>query len=203
MKAAALASFGMFVSAALTLGVVAQTKNAPGAAPAAVTPGPDETKSAAADQEKEQAAVPKTEEEFVQKAAKSGMIEVKIAKLAVEKAEGEKVKELARTLVTDHTAANEALQKAAKELKIPIDETPDAKHEEKFAELQKQQGTAFDTAFIMHMDRSHAKGIAWYEGGRTMAKSDHVKAFIEKTLPVLRKHHEMVKALLPAVQSKP
>jgi hypothetical protein len=51
------------------------------------------------------------------------------------------------------------------------------------------------------MDRSHQKGIAFFEAGRTVSKSEAVTAFIDKTLPVLRRHHEKIRALLPAVRS--
>ena len=198
------------IASGMVLPALAQTKSIPGEPPPSTIPGKpaaDENKGdradkAETDKDKEHGAAPApaNETEFVQKAAAKGMAEVKLAQLAVKKAEGEKVKEIAQTLVKDHAAANEALKEAARTARITINEAADPKMEEKYEQFNKLEGTSFDTAFIDHMDRSHQKGIAFYEAGLKVAKTEAVKGFIEKTLPVLRRHHEQIKTLQPAVR---
>lgn len=143
---------------------------------------------------------PTSEADFVQKAATGGNKEVKLAQLGVKKASRDKVKELARTLVKDHTAANEQLKSAAKKANHSIDETPDPKAEEKYAELSKMEGESFDTAFLEEMAMCHQKGIGLFEAGRKVATSEGVVTFIDSTLPVLREHATQIKTLQPGTR---
>lgn len=142
---------------------------------------------------------PASEEDFVRTAAKKGISEVKVAQLGVEKAEDAKVRELARMLVKDHTAANASLKTIADDMAFKPDEKADAKADEKFGqeykELSALNGNAFDKAFLKHMSMCHEEGVAWYEAGRKVAKSEQVTVYIEKTLPVLKAHAAKIREL--------
>ena len=143
---------------------------------------------------------PATEAEFVQKAAMAGMSEVKLARLAVKKADDAKVKELAQMLVKDHTAANEELTAAAKKADITIKEMEDPKGDAKWAELNKMEGTAFDTGFLESMAMCHQMDIALLEAGRKVSTSEEIVMFIDKTTPVIKAHAAKIKTLQPGVR---
>ena len=135
---------------------------------------------------------PSDEADFVQKAATKGVGEVKLAELGVTKAHDEKVKECAQMLVKDHTASNEELKAIAGELKIPLNEAADPKAEKAYEDLNRTSGKEFDKAFLEHMTTCHEKGIALFETGKKVAKSEKITAFAEKTLPVLKNHAEHI-----------
>ena len=205
-----LLRFGLtFAACSLTPLASAQQKNipdsppgTPGAAPQPADPArPDTGENADRDRDRkhEVAAKPTSEADFVKKAAKSGMAEVKVAQLGVEQAEDAKVKELAQMLLKDHTAANAALKPICDDMGIKpgdhADEKSDEKGEKKYKELKALTGKEFDTAFLEHMNMCHEKGIAWYEDGRKMAKAEPLVAYIDKTLPVLKAHHAKIREL--------
>ncbi len=135
---------------------------------------------------------PSDEADFVQKAATKGMREVKLAQLGVTKAHDEKVKECAQMLVRDHTACNEELKAIAGELKIPLNEVADPKAEKAYEDLNRTSGKEFDKAFLEHMATCHEKGIALFEAGKKVARSEQITAFADKTLPVLKNHAEHI-----------
>jgi len=126
-------------------------------------------------------------------AGKAGKGEVKLSELGVSKADSDKVRELAQMLVNDHTAANKELKAVAEKINVTLPETPDPKVEEKFRELGKKTGEEFDVAFLKEMAASHGKSIERYEAGKKIAKHPDVKAFIDRTLPVIKKHAAHIK----------
>lgn len=131
---------------------------------------------------------------FIQMAGKAGMGEVKLAELAVEKGKSEEVKNLAAMIVKDHTAANMELGAIAKAkgIEIPM---PGEKEKEKMAMLAAKSGEEFDKAFLAELKDCHKKDIALFEATSAEAKDKDVKAFIDKTLPVLKTHADHVKKL--------
>lgn len=136
---------------------------------------------------------PLNEKQFLQKAGAAGTAELKLAQAAEAKASGEKVKEIAKTLVTDHSAANTELAALAKAKGVTIPDPP-AKDHKKHEELLKKSGAEFDAAFIAEMKECHKKDIALFEAASKELKDPDVKAFVDKTLPVLKKHAELIKA---------
>jgi putative membrane protein len=146
---------------------------------------------------------PATESDFIMTAAKFGMVDAKLAELASGKAKDEKVKELAETLLRDHTAANTELKALAKAQNVTIPDRIDADADTKHRNLGNLTGEAFDKAFIDAMAGCHEKSITLYEAGRKVAKSSEVTAFIDKTLPVLRRHEEKIRALNPGGGIRP
>src|SRR5436190_3578209 len=54
-----------------------------------------------------------TDEQFIRAAAKSGFLEVRLAKMGVQKAQNASVKALAQRMVDDHTKINDDLKKLA------------------------------------------------------------------------------------------
>jgi|GEM_PF-2191767 len=201
MKTLPLSSLAaLFAAVILVPALPAQNKDEPAPGRTPTTPGPDlpapgRPSESATRPGHDPAPAPASEADFVQTAAKGGMGEVKIAELAVKKARDEKVKEFAHMLVKDHTAANEELKTAAASANITLSTTPDAKAEEKYARLNKAEGKQFDKAFLDEMAMCHEKNIAYYEAGKKVAKSAPVTAFIDKTLPVIKRHAEKIEEL--------
>ncbi|HWB02107.1 MAG TPA: DUF4142 domain-containing protein [Verrucomicrobiales bacterium] len=190
MKTKLLASF--IAVAACTFGPVRAQEDRNSERPRATGTDNDTDKEKAAKHE-----APADENEFVRKAAKGGMAEVKIAQLATEKASDGKVKEFAQQLVKDHTAANQELKTVADGLKISLPAEAATKEDPKCEQLKEKTGADFDKAFLQEMDQCHAKDIALFEAGKKVAKSSEVTAFIDKTLPVIKSHAQKIDTLQP------
>jgi putative membrane protein len=136
-----------------------------------------------------------TDNEFVMKAASSGMAEVAIGKVGQEKAKDAEVKKFADRVVTDHTKANEQLIRIAKDAGITVPDKPDAMHEEKVKKFQSASGGDFDKDFIHHMVESHTKGVELFTKASKELKNEQLRSFAEKTLPTLKEHLEIAKRL--------
>jgi putative membrane protein len=136
-----------------------------------------------------------TDNEFVMKAASSGMAEVAIAKIGQEKAKNANVKKFADRVVTDHTKANEELMRIAKDAGITVPDKPDAKREEMVKHFQSGSISDFDKDFIHHMVESHTKGVELFTKASKELKNEQLRSFAEKTLPTLMDHLSLAKRL--------
>jgi len=131
------------------------------------------------------------EREFIMKAAKSGMMEVELGRLAQEKGTSEQVKNLGQRLVADHGKANEELKEVASRAGVTLPEHHQGmKHDAKADRLQNLSGAEFDRQFMRMQVEHHRKDIAEFQ---KMARngSEPVKSFAAKQLPALQEHLRM------------
>jgi putative membrane protein len=132
---------------------------------------------------------------FVKKEAAAGLAEVKMAELAAQKAQRPEVKEFAQTLVKDHTAANTELAELAKKKGVEISAVVDPDSAETFKKLEGHSGTDFDKEYLSEMTSAHKKCVSNFEEAAKDARDGDLKAWINKTLPTLKAHHEKAQQL--------
>jgi len=82
---------------------------------------------------------------------------------------------------------------AQKEL-VGVEKTLDQKHQSHIHQLSAKSGPEFDQAFVKHALKDHKKDISKFEKAAAEAKDEQLKAFAEKTLPVLKEHLQMAQA---------
>ncbi len=158
----------------------------------------DSTNEAMADRAREMgdvAAVDEDDAEFAVKAANGGMAEVEMSELAENKATDPGVKDFARMMITDHSQANEELKALAAQKNIALPSSPDEDKREILTRLSARSGKDFDKAYIREMVKDHEKDVKLFEDGLLEVRDAELRAFIEKTLPVLRKHLTHIKQL--------
>jgi putative membrane protein len=146
-----------------------------------------------ADAPRQPDATPKalTDAEFVTKAASGGMFEVLSSKMAVEKATKADVKAFAEKMIADHSKGNEELKMAASKAGIAVPSTL-APHHEKM--LQQLKGNPnFDAAYWDAQLKAHEEAVQVFAAGAAGAKDPNIRAFAEKTLPVIKTHYEHAK----------
>jgi putative membrane protein len=164
-----------------------------------------------------------TDEQFVRNAAKSGILEVRVAKMGVQKAQNPSVKQLAQRLVDDHTKVNSELKQLAmsKGLTLPDADritgvTPDTDsdrtqvrertgtasddaahkaHIEALKKLESLSGTEFDSTWLKTIVTHHEKSVSAYEKASQSATDQQVKSFAAKTLPTIKDHLSQAKSL--------
>ena len=128
---------------------------------------------------------------FVMEAAKGGLAEVEMGKLAADKASSSEVKQFGQRMVDDHSKANDELKSVASQKGITIPTEVDAKHKAKMDQMSKLSGEAFDKAYMADMLKDHKEDVADFKKEAGSGKDPDVKAFASKTLPTLEEHLRM------------
>jgi putative membrane protein len=124
------------------------------------------------------------------------MFEVQIAQLAASKAQDANVKSFASMLVDHHTAANNELVKIANAKGVELPAAPKRALRRDIEKLGKKNGAEFDRDFVRDVGiKAHEKDIKLFQKARKDVKDPDLKAFVEKTLPVLQEHLVMAQKL--------
>ena len=131
--------------------------------------------------------------EFILDAAKGGMAEVELGKLAADRAQNDEVKKFAQRMVDDHSKANDQLKQIAdsKGIKLPSD--VESKDKALMQRLEKLNGTAFDRAYMNAMVNDHVKDVSEFKKEANGGRDSQVKSFASSTLPTLEEHLQQAK----------
>jgi putative membrane protein len=145
------------------------------------------------------------DKKFMMEAAMGGMMEVELGKWAAQQGSADTVKQFGKKMVEDHSAANAELTQLATSKGVTLPSQLDAKHQAEISRMSKLSGAAFDQAYSKMMLKDHIKDVAEFERQSTRASDADLKAFASKTLPTLKEHLELAKALnpQPAKPAKP
>lgn len=135
------------------------------------------------------------ERNFVMEAAMGGMMEVELGKLAAQQGTSDVVKQFGQRMVDDHSKANMELQQVASSKGLTLPTGLDEKHKNELAKYSKMTGPEFDKAYSKAMLSDHVKDVAAFEKESTKGNDADIKAFASKTLPTLREHLDMAKAM--------
>jgi putative membrane protein len=199
MKRIQLKPLSVALAAALSVGAaMAQTSSAP-----STTSGPAATSSTSAtggqsapmaqpgkgarNNSKDKLA--RADRKFIENAAKGGLFEVEVAKLAESKASDAAVKDFAKMLADQHTNANSELTQLANSKGVELPAAPGFMQRHSVNSLAKRSGADFDKHFVSEVGiKDHQKDIKEFEKASKDVKDPDVKAFIDKTLPTLREH---------------
>ena len=133
--------------------------------------------------------------DFWNEAAIGGMAEVELGRLASQKAKDAEVKKFAQMMVTDHSKANDELKSLAQKTGITLPTKLDSSHQADVDELQSESPADFDKEYVEMMVEDHEKDVAEFQKQADSATDPDAKAFAAKTLPVLKKHLDAIKAI--------
>jgi putative membrane protein len=132
---------------------------------------------------------------FAVDAANGGMTEIELSKLAIDRATNAKVKEFANMMVMDHSKAGEELMGVAKTKNITLPATVNEDSKKAIADLAAKKGSDFDKAYVDKMVSDHKSTIDMFESESKNSKDAALKAFADKTLPVIKGHLEHINAI--------
>ena len=118
---------------------------------------------------------------FMKKAAKGGMMEVAMGKLADEKGQSEDVKSFGKRMVADHSKANDELKKIAaqKNAKLPTKEPT--------------VSWSSDKAYMDAMVKDHEKDLAEFQEEAKSGSDPDVKKFADDTAKMVQEHLDLAK----------
>lgn len=129
---------------------------------------------------------------FLEAAAAHGTLDVQMSQLGEEKSLTSGVKSLSESLIHDYSKTNEQLSIIAKDkgVTLPIGNAsiPD--------DLQSKTGRHFDKAFTEAVVEGHKKAIKEFEKEASSGSDPDVMKWAAETLPTLRNHLDVAKALL-------
>jgi putative membrane protein len=120
---------------------------------------------------------------FIKDAAKGGMMEVAMGRVAEKNASAGEVKNFGGRMVKDHGKANENLKEIAKEENV---EWPAEKEPGKWKS---------DKEYVEAMVKDHEKDLAAFEKEAKNGSDPKVKGFADKTAKTVREHLEMAKEI--------
>jgi len=128
---------------------------------------------------------------FAMDAAKGGLMEVEMGRMAADHATNADVKQFAQRMVTDHTKANDELKTIASQKGITLPTSIDASAKAKMDKMSHMSGEAFDKAYMDDMVKDHKKDVAEFRKEANGGKDSDIKGFASKTLPTLEEHLKM------------
>jgi len=128
---------------------------------------------------------------FAVTAANGGLLEVQLGKLAKTKATSPQVLEFASMMVDDHSAANKELMDLAGKKVITLPAILDNKTQKEYNDFEKMGKKDFDKAYMDYMVKDHKEDIDEFKKEAENGKDSELKAFANKTIPVLQHHLEM------------
>ena len=132
------------------------------------------------------AALSAKDKSFMKEAAKGGMMEVDMGKMAQQKGKSADVKKIGSRMVADHSKANAELMAIAKKKGVDLSKEK--------AKMDHLNDADFDKEYVNAMVKDHEKDLAAFQGEAKNGSDADVKAFASKTSEVIKKHLEMVKA---------
>jgi putative membrane protein len=137
-----------------------------------------------------------TDQQFVDFAAQTDMVEANLGQLAQIVASAQDVKDYGQMLATDHTNDYHQLYDAAHQAGLNVPTAIDEQHNKAMiGPFQKLKGEAFDHRYVAEMVSGHTKAIAIYQKETTDAENPAIKTYAQNALPTLQKHLDAAKNL--------
>lgn len=129
-----------------------------------------------------------TDQQFVDWAAQTDMLEAHLGQMAADQASSQEVKDYAQMLVADHTSDYQQLGNIAAKANLTVPMGLDDEHNRMVAPFEKLKGAAFDTRYVHEMVEGHTKAISVYTKEAADAQTPDLKSYASQTLPALQKH---------------
>jgi putative membrane protein len=142
-----------------------------------------------------------TDQQFVDFAAQTNMVEAHLGQLAQTASESQPVKDYGQMLATDHTNDYQQLKAAAQQANLNVPDSIDEQHNKAMIDpFEKLKGPAFDHKYAAEMVAGHTKAIAIYKKEVADAENPSIRTYAATALPTLQKHLDGAREL---VKNKP
>jgi putative membrane protein len=129
-------------------------------------------------------ALKRADKDFFEKAAKAGMEEVEISRVAAQRSTNPEVKRLADMIIADHQAANDELATLAAACGVALP-AKDIAPENKWA---KHDAGSFDKDYLDKMVNAHEDAVKLFDREARNGDDAEAVAFARKHLPAMQHH---------------
>lgn len=171
--------------------------------PAVMAQQPAPAQQAPAQKDQGKGGMAAADRKFVMEAARGGLAEVELGKLAAEKGSADAVKQFGKRMADDHAKAAAELKDFADKKGMTLPADLDPKHRQLRDRLAKLTGADFDRAYANEMVKDHKKDVADFKREAKGAKDPDLKAWAGKTLPTLEDHLKAAQDMQAQVKSAP
>jgi len=137
---------------------------------------------------------------FVEDAIRGGMLEVQLGELAHTKGVNQSVRTFGEKMVTDHSKANDELKQIIARKGATLPATLSHHENSELEKFQKATGKDFDEDYAEHMIKYHKTDVKDFQDASKDLTDPDLRAFVQKTLPVLEDHLRMAKDMQAAVK---
>ena len=117
----------------------------------------------------------------MRKAAKGGMMEVALGRVAMQNGQSDDVKSFGKRMVADHSKANDELKSIAAKKGVKL---PSKEPSEKWSS---------DKAYMDMMVKDHEKDLAEFQDEANSGSDPEVKKFAEDTAKMVQEHLDLAK----------
>lgn len=148
----------------------------------------DNINDSISDLNKETATVDNTAQNFAEKAAMGGMLEVEAGKIAVEKATDPDVKAFGQRMIDDHSKANDELKSIASIKNMTLPTMLSDSQQKDLNDLREKTGNDFDKHYVNMMVDDHKDDVDDFQNAVDNLDDMDLKNFAINTLPTLQKH---------------
>ncbi|HTW81270.1 MAG TPA: DUF4142 domain-containing protein [Terracidiphilus sp.] len=152
--------------------------------------------------EKHAPATPMTDQQFIDLAAQTDMLEAHLGQMAQNQAVGQDVKSYAETLVTDPTKDYQQLTEMATKDNFSVPKGLDSERDKMIEPFDKLKGNAFDSRYIHETIEGYTKAIDVYTRESKDAQNSDIKNYAAATLPTLNKQLDGAKDLEKKIDKK-
>ena len=133
------------------------------------------------------------DKQFMVKADQGGHNEIGLSKLALEKGVTGDAKTYANKMIADHTKAGNELKPIAQKKSVALTGDMDPDHKAIRDRMSKMSGKTFEQAYMDQMVKDHEETEALLQSEIDNGQDPDVKAWAQKTLPVVQQHTGMAK----------
>jgi putative membrane protein len=135
--------------------------------------------------------------DFVQKAAMSDMYEIEAGKIASQKGQTAPVKGFGEMMVTAHSKTTEELKGivASEKIQVDLPAKLDSKHQKLIDDLNAASNADFDKTYAKQQVDGHQEAVNLFDSYAKKGDNAALKAFAQKTLPVIQQHLDEAKKL--------
>lgn len=138
--------------------------------------------------------ISETDQNFVTRAAESGLAEVMAGQLAEQKGDSS-VRMIGERMVRDHTKVNDAMKAKAQMMALSLPTAPSPSEQAQYTALRNATGTAaFDHLYLADQRKAHIEAIALFGNEARKGENPELKSLARQTLPALRAHLKMIEA---------
>ena len=155
-----------------------------------------------------QMSLPAPDQQFVTEAARGGIAEVELGRLAAQRAASDAVRGFAQGMATEHGAANQELMQLARSKGVTLPNDMGLSHRAAMDRLAAMSGPAFDQAYMAEVAKAHQQDAALFARESREGQDADVRAWAMKTLPTIQEHQRFAYdvqsriAQAPAVQPR-
>jgi putative membrane protein len=138
-----------------------------------------------------QTSLPAPDQAFMIEAARAGIAEVELGRLAMQRAASEPVRQFAQRMATEHGAANQELMQLAvrKGMTLPQEMGPEQRAA--MDRLAPLSGPSFDEAYMAEMMKAHRMAATLFGSEAQSGQDAELRTWASSKIPTINEHHRL------------